>query len=125
MTARAAVIDVSAVTVSGLCLVHCLALPLTTAFLPVAGVFAEAEWVHKAFVAAALPPTGLALRRAWVSRSGKTFAVLALTGLFLLVSAAFIPALHDRATVLTVTGALILGSSHAWRLSRDKGLVRK
>lgn len=118
MTARAAAIDASAVTLSGLCLIHCMALPLLAAFLPVAGVFADAEWVHKAFVAAALPVSGFAIVRSWKSRGGTGFTMLAILGLTLLVSAAFVPALHPFETPLTVAGALLLGSAHIWRWNR-------
>ena len=114
MTARAAAIDASAVTLSGLCLIHCMALPLLAAFLPVAGVFAEAEWVHKAFVAAALPVSGFAIVRSWKSRGGTGFTLLAILGLTLLVSAAFVPALHAYETPLTVTGVVCTGGGWLW-----------
>lgn len=124
MTARAAAIDASAVTLSGLCLIHCMALPLIAAFLPVVGAFAEAEWVHKAFVAAALALSGFAIARSWKSRGGTGFAVLATGGLTLLVSAAFAPALNAAETALTVTGALLLGSAHIWRWNRHSRSFR-
>lgn len=113
--ARAAAIDASAITLSGLCLIHCLALPLMAAFLPVAGVLAEAEWVHKTFVAAALPISGVAILRSWNSPGGSLFAALAIAGLGLLVSAAFVESLHDYETPLTVIGAGLLASAHIWR----------
>lgn len=110
-----AAIDASAITLSSLCLIHCLALPLMAAFLPVAGVFAEAEWVHKAFVAAALPISGFAILRSWNRQGGALFATLAIAGLGLLVSAAFVESLHDHETALTVIGAGLLASAHTWR----------
>jgi len=113
--ARAAAIDASAITLSGLCLIHCLALPLAAAFLPVAGVLAEAEWVHKAFVAAALPISGFAILRSLNSPGGGIFSALAIAGLGLLVAAAFVENLHDHETPLTVTGAGLLASAHIWR----------
>lgn len=60
----AALLDAGAVALSSLCLLHCLALPLLAAALPLFGVWAEAEWVHLVFVAIALPMTGFALWRA-------------------------------------------------------------
>ena len=51
----AALLDAGAVALSSLCLLHCLALPLLAAALPLFGVWAEAEWVHLVFVAIALP----------------------------------------------------------------------
>ncbi len=60
----AALLDAGAVALSSLCLLHCLALPLLAAALPLFGTWAEAEWVHLLFVAIALPLTGYALWRA-------------------------------------------------------------
>ena len=108
-------IDASAITLSGLCLIHCLALPLMAAFLPLAGVVAEAEWVHKAFVLAALPLSGFAIARGWNRGAGAGFILLAIGGLSLLLAAAFMEALHDYETPLTVLGALALASAHVWR----------
>jgi hypothetical protein len=113
--ARAAAIDASAMTLSGLCLIHCLLLPLVAVSLPVAGVLAEAEWVHKAFVAAALPISGFAIARSWNRPSAAGFAWLALTGLALLCAGAFVEPLHDHETALTVLGAVILAGAHLWR----------
>jgi hypothetical protein len=111
----AAVIDVSAITLSGLCVVHCLALPLLAAFLPLAGAWSEAEWVHKAFVALALPLSGFAIVRRLSGPDWKVFVGLAVAGLILLIAAAFMEALHEYETPLTVTGALMLASAHIWR----------
>lgn len=115
--ARTAALDASAITLSALCLIHCLALPLLAAVLPIAGLFAEAEWVHKAFVATAVPITGLVVLRGWPHQGGKAFAALAVTGLGLLAGAAFIEALHDLETALTVAGACLLAAAHAWHWS--------
>ncbi|GAB5455333.1 MAG: hypothetical protein Hens2KO_15620 [Henriciella sp.] len=58
---RAAAIDGPAIAFSGLCFIHCLILPVLSAGLPSLGVLAEAEWLHKAFVFAALPFSLIAL----------------------------------------------------------------
>lgn len=121
MTARmsgAAAIDGAAISLSGLCLVHCLALPVLSASLPIAGVWAEAEWMHKAFVVAALPFSLLALRA-----KGKTpgLSVLILGGLSLLFAGAFVERLHEYETQLTVLGALALASGHSLRWLRGHG----
>ena len=117
-TTRAGAIDASAITLSGLCLVHCLALPLMAAFLPLAGVVAEAEWIHKAFVAAALPLSGFAIARGFSRGAGTGFILLATSGLALLMAGAFVEALHDYETPLTVIGALLLASAHVRRWLR-------
>lgn len=111
----AAAIDGAAISLSGLCVIHCLALPLFAAILPVAGMWAEAEWMHKAFVAAALPLSGFAITRALASKGQLLFIGLAVLGLSLLISAAFVEAFHDLETPITVIGALLLASAHIWR----------
>lgn len=54
-------LDVSAVGLSALCLIHCLALPALSLLLPVLGLWAQAEWIHVAFIVAATPVAILAL----------------------------------------------------------------
>ena len=113
--ATAAAIDASAITLSGLCLIHCLVLPLAVAFLPLAGVVAEAEWVHQLFVAAAIPLSGWAILRSQHMQGRAVFILLAVAGIALLAAAAFVESLHDLETPLTVIGALLLASAHIWR----------
>ncbi|MEL6956326.1 MAG: MerC domain-containing protein [Pseudomonadota bacterium] len=109
---RAAAIDASAITLSGLCLIHCLALPLAATSLAAAGALAEMEWLHKGFVVAAVPLTLFAIFR---GRGQVGFSLVAALGLGLLVAGAFVEALHDYETPLTVVGAILLASAHAWR----------
>ncbi|KCZ57385.1 hypothetical protein HY29_01260 [Hyphomonas beringensis] len=115
---RAATIDASAITLSGFCGVHCLARPLIAAFLPIAGTWAEAEWVHKVIVVLALPLSGFAILRGLSSQGWLGFTSLAVAGLVLLIAAAFVEALHEVEMPLTVLGALMLASAHIWRWSR-------
>ncbi|MEL7104046.1 MAG: MerC family mercury resistance protein [Pseudomonadota bacterium] len=107
-------IDGSAIALSGLCLLHCLALPLLSAVLPIAGVWAEAEWLHKAFVIAALPFSliGLSSKRMTVP-----IGVLIISGISLLILGAFVESLHDYELHLTVAGGLLLAAGHALRWS--------
>lgn len=105
-------IDGSAIALSGLCLIHCLLLPLMSAALPIAGVWAEAEWVHKAFVIAALPIAVLALAS---RRINIGMGALIVTGCALLVAGAFVEAWHDYEVLLTTFGATLLAAGHAWR----------
>ncbi len=108
------VVDGSAIVLSSLCLIHCLALPLLSAVLPIAGVWAEAEWVHKAFVIAAIPFSliGLSSKRLTVP-----IGILIASGIGFLLLGAFVESLHDYETQLTVIGALLLASGHALRWS--------
>ncbi len=92
----AALLDAGAVALSSLCLLHCLALPLLAAALPLFGTWAEAEWVHLLFVAIALPLTGYAL---WRAERRHPLPVLAWAtaggGLGLLLAGALALPLHE------------------------------
>ncbi|MBA3999449.1 MerC domain-containing protein [Brevundimonas sp.] len=111
----AALGDSLAIGVSGLCLTHCLALPLVASLLPLAGVWAETEWVHWLFVAIAAPVSLWAFSRP-VTRSW-SLAILAGSGLALLVAGVAAFPSHDWETGLTVAGALLLAGAHTlnWR----------
>jgi membrane-bound ClpP family serine protease len=111
----AAVIDGVAITLSGLCLVHCLFLPMMSVALPVLGIWAEMEWLHKVFVAVALP---FALLAATSRRADWRVIGLIGTGMALLLAGAFVEAWHDYETLLTVSGAISLAVGHALRWSR-------
>ena len=111
----AAALDVSAVTLSTLCVIHCLALPVLTAMLPLGVTWLENEWVHRAFVLLAVPVSGSAIYTSLVNREGSAFPLAATIGLLLLGAAAFVEALHDWETVLTSAGALILAFAHVGR----------
>lgn len=109
---RTAAIDGPAIAFSGLCFIHCLILPVLSAGLPSLGVLAEAEWLHKAFVFAALPFSLIALAS---KRTSLISGGLIVIGFSLLVAGAFVEALHDYETLLTVTGAIVLASGHLFR----------
>ncbi|CAN0314023.1 unnamed protein product, partial [Chrysoparadoxa australica] len=109
-------LDATAVTLSGLCLIHCVALPMVFGVLPLACVIAEAEWLHKAFVIMAVPVTIFVMTRCDLSKQERLiFNAMAGTGLSLLLAAAFVHDLHDYETVLTVCGAVLLAGAQTWR----------
>ncbi|HDS1218654.1 TPA: MerC domain-containing protein [Stenotrophomonas maltophilia] len=114
-----ALLDAGALALSSLCLLHCLALPLLAAALPLFGAWAQAEWVHLLFVAIALPLTGYALwradRRHRLPVMGWTAAGL---GLGLLLAGALELPSHAWETPLTVTGSLLLAATHIWNARR-------
>ena len=112
---RTAAIDAPAIALSSLCFIHCLILPVLSASLPSLGVLAEAEWLHKAFVIAALPFALIALSS---KQTGIIASSMIVTGFGLLVAGAFVEALHDYETLLTVIGAIILASGHLVRWAR-------
>lgn len=119
MKNTAALFDASAVALSTLCLLHCLALPLLAALLPLFGAWSEAEWVHGVFVLIAAPLSGYALWRARRHRPlPAALWLLAGAGLALLLAGAS-GVLGERAeTPLTVAGSLALAGAHLWNAAR-------
>ena len=115
-TSRSAIIDAPAIAFSGLCFIHCLILPVLSAGLPSLGVLAEAEWLHKAFVFAALPFSLIALASKPTNFVASGLIVI---GFSLLVAGAYVEALHDYETLLTVIGATVLASGHVVRWARS------
>lgn len=116
MQTKAYKYDISAITLSGLCLMHCLLLPVLISSLPLLSVLSEAEWVHKCLVLIAAPVSVMAFSKTHkIKRNLDVPLVFAFIGVATLLSAAFIEALHDMETALTVIGALMLASAHIWR----------
>lgn len=112
-------LDIASMGLSALCVAHCLLLPFIIAALPMFGAFAQNDWVHAALVLMAVPTSVLAVQqsKAWL----KTEVTLPMAGgLFLLASAAFVPALHDYETGLSVIGALLVAAAHAINYSAPR-----
>lgn len=107
--------DALAIGLSGLCLVHCLALPVLASLLPMLGAWADAAWVHWAFAAVAAPVSLWALTRPHVAGPSRTALTLASAGVLLLIAGA--AAGHNAETPLTVTGSFLLAAAHLlnWR----------
>lgn len=114
ITARA--LDASAIGLSGLCMLHCLALPFAAVALPMLGGLAEAEWLHLAFVMAAAPLAVLSLTRgrplSW------PLIGLAFGGLALMTAGALGLPSHDWETGLTLAGGLMLAGAHGLNWGR-------
>ena len=114
--AVARVLDGWAVGLSGLCLVHCLALPVLAVLLPALGAWTHVEWMHVVFVLIAAPLSAMALLRPTHGRQ-TPLALIAFggAGVLLLAVGAFGP---DAADIpATVTGSLSLVAAHLfnWR----------
>jgi hypothetical protein len=109
-------LDASAIGLSGLCLAHCLALPVVSAFLPVLGTWAEAEWVHMAFLAAAVPISTVALVRSGGWKAPEVLG-LAMIGIGLLASGVFLAPDEGAEFAMTIAGGLALATAHTlnWR----------
>lgn len=115
------VLDGSALGLSGLCLLHCLALPVFAALLPAFGFWARTEWVHVLFVLVAAPLAALALLRPVHGRLAPAVLIgLGVMGVLLLGLGAFGPGTaHIPATV---AGSVSLVCAHILNLSRHSRL---
>ena len=112
-------VDLYAAALSVLCLLHCLALPLLTTLMPLAGQLSENELIHQVMVLLAAPATLWAIWSALPAAATLwPFMVCASFGLVLLLLAGFVHAFEAYETWLTVVGALCLASAHLWRWSR-------
>ncbi len=110
-------LDALAMLFSALCLVHCLALPLLVAALPLAASSLVAdERFHQWLLLGAVPTSVIALGWGWRRHRDSLVAWLGTAGLLLMVFAAFgiqIGLLDARGErVLTVIGALLLAIAH-------------
>ncbi len=104
-------LDVLAMGLSGLCVAHCLLMPLVFAALPFLGAFSENPLVHQVLVGVAAPVSLFALIRSGGWRRG-WLAVMALAGLGLLAVAAFYAPAEAWETPLSVVGAALLATMH-------------
>lgn len=109
--------DAVAISLSGLCLIHCLALPILVGFLPLVGAWAEAEWVHLGFVGLAVPVSIWTLSRPPRDTLPRVAVLLAVVAFVLLISGAVGYPDEALETPLTVAGGLALATAHLinWR----------
>jgi len=115
--------DAAGTSVSALCLVHCLALPVAAAAVPVLTTLAEAEWIHWSLLAAAAPTAALALTSLPRRSRWRRFAVGAGSfGLGLMfIGAVEVPS-HAWGEVITIIGASSLALAHvtSWRIKASR-----
>lgn len=116
MRPAALALDGAALGLSGLCLAHCLILPLLAAALPLLGPWAQAEWVHGLFVLVAAPLAGTALLRPGhgLKPSWRLVAAGMIAVAFLALGV-FGPAAYEQTA--TIAGSLLLAGAHLlnWR----------
>lgn len=119
-------LDRAAVFLSGLCLVHCLALPVVLAVFPLlGGVFIPHETFHQLILVAVLPTTTLALGSGYRCHRQPGVLALGALGLAGLIAAAFIVhrlGAEELERVVTIASGLILACAHGWnfRLTRAR-----
>lgn len=119
-TLRGDRLDLYAATLSALCLVHCLALPLLASLLPLAGQLSENEDIHKVLALMAAPVTLWIGSKSLRTDRAPAFVLIAFPGLGLLLAAAFLEPVSAVEQPLTVTGAVLLASAHLRRWTRHR-----
>ena len=110
--------DALAVGISGLCLAHCLALPVLAMAFPLLGVLSHSAWVHILFFCTAAPVSALALRGSggWRHPGVRAFFLLGITAL-----AAGLPWGWPEVIEVTLTslGGASLVAAHLLNLRRS------
>ncbi len=112
-------LDRSAMTLSGLCLVHCLAgsLLLTAASLS-AGLLSHN--IHAVGLAIALPLAAFALWRGVTVHGRVAIAALGAAGITLMAASLLLGHGKPGEILLSVFGVALLGSAHWWNLRASR-----
>lgn len=109
--------DKLAISLSTLCTIHCLMLPLIVSWLPTAAaLILEDEFFHLSMVILVIPLSLYALTLGCKQHQRHRVLVLGIAGLVLLISAVFLG--HDilgefGEKILTVSGASLITLGHA------------
>jgi len=117
----AAWMDGAATSLSGLCLVHCIVLPIVIAAMPALGsVLHMPEWTHEVLLALALPLSLFALVRGYRNHGRWLPLIVGLVGLGLMALGVLLHQRHVLEVGLTVAGVSLVGIAHIgnWRLHR-------
>lgn len=106
-------VEGTAISVSLLCLVHCLALPVLLLILPgLLGIFAQSEMFHAALFLVIAPFAAIAFLIGYRSHGQAVPAMLGLAGLVCL-AVALVPGLGEEGEYwISVTGSLLLVIGH-------------
>jgi hypothetical protein len=113
-------LDITAISLSFLCLIHCLALPLLIAVLPLWGMqFVADEHVHVVLLFFALPVSTLGLWLGARCYRHRWYMLIGFTGLALMLFAT-VSSAEVLEHALTVGGVLLVAVAHIlnWSLTR-------
>jgi hypothetical protein len=108
-------LDKSAMTLSGLCLLHCLAGSLALTLVAVGGDWLG-HWVHVIGLGLALPLAAFALWRGVAIHHRAGVALLGAIGIALMAASLLIAHGGRGEVVLSVAGVSLLGLAHLWNL---------
>lgn len=120
------VLDKLAVTLSGLCLVHCLALPFAIALLPFLGHFAD-DHLHLQMLIVVIPVSVAALALGFRRHRNAGIVLAGAAGLVIITIGGTVAhndfgIIADRA--LTVVGSLALAITHYRNFRLSKHIAR-
>jgi VIT1/CCC1 family predicted Fe2+/Mn2+ transporter len=109
-------LDGAAIGLSGLCLLHCLALPFFVGALPMLMPFTESH-LHAQMLYFAIPLSIIAIGIGYARHSNAHVVLSAIGGLCLLVVGATVAhgslgLVADR--LFTIGGSLVLAAAHLW-----------
>lgn len=109
-------LDGAAVGLSGLCLLHCLALPFFVGALPMLMPYSESH-LHAQMLFVAVPLSAVAIGIGFARHRNARILLAALAGISLLLVGATVAhgnlgLVADR--LLTVCGSLVLAAAHLW-----------
>lgn len=116
---KSALLDLFAISVSSVCMVHCVGLPLILLALP--GLLTAFNWpeeVHVFAVCLAIPASSLAVYSRWrklYAAQRRSIITMMVMGLSLLIGALFMRE-EWQETVLTVCGSVALISAHVMNM---------
>ncbi|MFQ6005389.1 MAG: MerC domain-containing protein [Woeseia sp.] len=120
-------LDRASIALSGICLMHCLALPLMIALMPILAQFREGHF-HVQLLVVVLPASVVAFMSGYRRHGSKGVIAWGVAGALLLVAGGTIA--HDAYGIvadraLTICGALILAVAHYFnnRYSRHRSAV--
>jgi len=110
----AVMLDRAAVMLSGLCVLHCLALPFLLVSLPAISAFSEGH-LHAQMLIVAIPVSTIALMFGFRRHANRYILAFGILGMLLLVIGATVAHSYyglvaDRA--FSITGALVLAVTH-------------
>ena len=103
------IFDTIGLTISGTCVMHCLFAPVTLILLPVFGLtVSQEEVLHEIFLYLIVPSAIIAITMGCKKHKDYSVAILATTGIILLVYAVVT---HDTNTEQTVEVLTLFGSA--------------
>lgn len=114
-----ALLDKSAMTLSALCIVHCLAGSLLLTLFAATGEFLGHD-VHLVGLMLALPLAAVALWRGVMVHHRLTIALLGAIGIALMAASLVVGHGGAGEVTLSILGVALLGSAHLWNLRASR-----